>query len=118
MDEVRPVWDFDMSENDARWFYRHAVDKITTSYTMTSADTADTFVHFYAGKNVLTRPSHYLEAHADVLDVSPDGHRVIQFWAVNYRAERMIKRLEEIDKWEKKNARDRSEFERLKKKFG
>ena len=119
-DETRPEWDLKLPEKDARWFRDHNVDKITTSYKMTSEDEADLFVHFHSDgsrseeKKTLTRTAHYLRAHETDLRFDPDGHRLISFSSYS----KALERLAAIDRFEKRYKRERSEYKRLKEKFG
>lgn len=112
----RPEWQFkEMPEafaRDIRDFGR--VVSVSAKWEMTSADTA----------------REWLEAtnQSGAVLILPNGWKAVLAFAGHssvpglfewtYLGKRMLDRLTEIDGWEAKNARDRSEFERLKAKFG
>jgi len=115
-EEKRPEWKFEMPEDDARWFISHHVNKISTNYVMISADDSRNYVTFHSGQSGMQRDSSYVYRFRNWFHIIADGHRVIELCEPYYS--QMKEKIEEIDKWERKNKRDRSEYERLKRKFG
>jgi len=115
--DKRPVWEFDVKEDDARWLLSHRVTKITSHWQFTGVDTSKDWITLHPEKGEPHNfPSSFFHEGRNGFRFDPDGHRLIR--PCSYRGEQIRKRIEEIDKWEKKNQRDRSEYERLKKKFG
>lgn len=91
-----------------RWIVKHQVDTVKVEHRQTGADTAETYVTLIAGKEKVTWRDHVFKKVAR-LDLS---------WATvaspNYGvAERVAAR----EAWERDNAKELAEYERLKAKF-
>jgi hypothetical protein len=111
-DELRPKWDFALSETGFRKMRGGSITQIRHNWRFTGEDTAEDWIEFS------TKDGDFFRAPDDwhkLFKFEPNHRELV---VTNYEGEKAIKRLEEIDAWERKNQRDRSEYERLRKKFG
>jgi hypothetical protein len=114
MTEQRPEWNHPISEADARWLYKNAITKITHHWKFTSEDTTENWVEVHTDAKTTRRfPSGYF-TDSQYWRFAPNHRALI---TPGYAAERAIKDINAIDAWEKKNATERAEYERLKRKF-
>lgn len=114
MSDVRPKWEFtEMTEVEFRKVRAEMIVSITARWKFTGEDTSAEWLEATTrlGKTIVLPPS-WEAAFKPVWKSHSPG-----LLDVNYLGERMQKRCEEIDKWEKANNKDRAEYERLKKKF-
>lgn len=111
-DEKRPEWDFPLTELQVKNLTQMIV-KITHHWEFTDVDRTRNWIEFHPDKGKAFR--------------APDGwQKLFEFAAnhhntlivPNYHGDRALKRLDEIKDFEKRNAKERSEYERLKAKFG
>lgn len=111
----RPKWDHsEISEHN----FRRIVDfghitSVTAKWEMTGADTS---TEWLVATNRAGKQMKMPHDWSHVLKFV--GHSYVPgLFGLTYLGERCRKTLDEIDKWEAKNKRDRAEFERLKAKF-
>lgn len=116
MNDSRPEWPHkNMSESDFRRIVKIGpISAVEAKWEYTSADTS---------REWLEATDRNKKKH-----VLPQGWKfVLQFvgWSSNpglfdytYEGREMLKTLEKIDAWEKKNKAERAEYERLKVRFG
>lgn len=113
-DDTRPEWKHETPEPLARWLVSRAVTKITHHWRFTGEDTSENWIELHTDKNEKRRvASGFLNVSRE-FEFCPDHARLVR--ERTYSGVR--ESIEKIDAWEKKNARDRSEYERLKVKFG
>lgn len=108
----RPKWHHRIPEATARWFADGHVVSIEHKWEFTGPDTSRHWL-------MLTRSDGAsAEYPADILSHWPYELSFAPYHAglASLRLE-VVTTLREIDKWEKSNRRERSEYERLKKKF-
>lgn len=118
-DDPRPVWDFTLSEEAIRKLDRNFI-AITHHRVMTSVDTTSEWIELHENAGDFFKPVRgkgypaprgweqffkFHPNHAGLLCATSEGLRA-------------IKRLDEIEAWEKRNAAERAEYERLRAKFG
>lgn len=111
-EDARPQWTHQTPEALARWLVSHHVTKITHHWEMTGVDTSRDWITLHSEKEKRDVASSFF-LNSREFEFSPNHAGLVQ--EVAYAKVREA--IEKIDKWEKANARDRSEFERLKKKF-
>jgi hypothetical protein len=111
----RPKWIHETPEDVARWLLNHHVTKITHHWEFTSADTARDWItlHSSDGKRQREFPSAFFRNNQE-FEFAPDHAGLIRPRPYS----RVGDSIRAIDQWEKANAHDRSEYERLKQKFG
>ncbi|WP_202306462.1 hypothetical protein [Mesorhizobium sp. L-8-10] len=107
-----------MSQADVLWLAAGFITKITHHWRMTGVDTSEDWIELHRGKSDGTKerrrfPSSFLNTNG-YFEFRPNWRQLV---TPTYRGENAIKDLEAIDAWEKKHARQRAEYERLKKKF-
>jgi hypothetical protein len=112
MEEKRPEWPHQTPEDLARWLVGHRVTKITHHWEFTGEDTSRHWIELHADKEKRAVASGFLEHNREFV-FRPDHAGLI--CEAPYGKVRST--IETIDKWEKANARDRSEYARLQKKF-
>lgn len=112
-DDVRPPWPHKIPEEVARWLAASFVVRIDHQWKMTGVDTSHDWLVFYRTDGESREfPTAFAEMWPEV-HFSPNHASLVRFKPYpDVRAT-----LDQINAWEKKNARDRSEFERLKRKF-
>lgn len=114
--EARPKWDLEIPEELARWLLGHAVNEIEHRSEMTSADTSDDWLLLwcksYDGKRQEAKrvPTSFFEVQS-LIKFRPNHAGLI---GLDPKIEVKIRG---IDAWEKRNTRERSEYERLRRKF-
>jgi hypothetical protein len=111
-DEKRPDWDFPLTELQVKNLNQLIV-KITHHWEMTGVDTSRNWIEFHPDKG---KPFVAPHGWQRLFEFSGTHHNTLI--VPNYHGERAIRRLDEIKAFEKKHARERSEYERLKAKFG
>ncbi len=108
----RPSWNHKLSEEQVRWLASGVV-KITHHWEMTGADTARDWIELHkkdGAKRVF--PTGFLND--GLFQFRPNFRELV---VPTYQGEMAIRDLDKIDEWEKKNQRDRADYERLKRKF-
>lgn len=116
MTDRRPDWPFrEMTEQGFRSMAsRGRIESVTAKWEMTGADTSREWLEARsASGETFTMPSGWGYAWQFVGYSSNPG-----LFQLTNLGKRMVERLNEIDKWEAANARERAEYERLKTKFG
>lgn len=113
MSEERPKWTHQTPEELARWLVGHRITKITHHWEMTGVDTSREWIVLHAENSEKRFPSRFFRENTE-FEFAPDHVGLVQ--ERPYAGVR--KSIDNIDAWEKANARDRTEFERLKSKFG
>ena len=114
MSDSRPEWKHSITEVDARWFLAGMIVKITHHREMTGEDTSRDWVELHTedrGKKSVA--SSWLNTNG-YFEFKPNWRELV---TPTYRGEQLRKDFDAIEAWEKKNQRDRSEYERLRKKF-
>lgn len=110
-EETRPAWPYKLTEAQVR-ILSGFITKITHRWEMTSADTSRNWLEFQADKG---KPFVAPHGWTELFEFAPNHHAsLIQ---PNYQGREAQKRLDEIKKFEQRYARERADFERLKKKF-
>lgn len=112
MPDIRPEWPYDLTEEQFRWL-RQSITKITHHWAMTGNDTAEDWIELHAANESRRFNTQFLDGN-DLFCYKPNWRELVQ---PTWKGEQALKRYEEIQAWEKKNQRDRSEYERLKKEF-
>lgn len=112
METERPKWTHETAEDLARWLVSDFVTKITHHWEMTGPDTSRDWIVLHREKDSRTVPTRFFTNNPD-FEFSPDHACLVRERPYS----KVRDDIEKIDKWEKANARDRSEFERLKRKF-
>lgn len=112
-DDTRPKWTFDAPEEEVRWLAKGMINEIKHHWEMTGVDTADDWITLHREGDSRRFRSSFLNS--GLFQFKPNWRELV---VPTYEGERAIKKIEEIDQWEKRNARDRADFERLKAKFG
>ena len=116
MDDKRPEWTIrEISEADFRMIEQHGnIRTITAKMEMTGCDTSMEWLEAtnHQGKTI-ELPNSWRSAYEFRGGWSNPG----LLW-LNYVGKMARKNMDEIDAWEKKNKRERTEYERLKAKFG
>lgn len=92
-----------------RWIVNHHVDTVKVEYRQTGADTAETFVILIAGKAKATWTA---DTFRKVARLNLSYNTAVE---PNYGVR---ERVEAREAWEKANAKELAEYERLKAKFG
>jgi hypothetical protein len=110
--DVRPEWEYSISESDFAWLLQSIV-KITHHWAQTGNDTAEDWIELHTHNDKKRFNTGFLNGN-DLFCYKPNWRELVQ---PTWNGDQAKKRYEEIQVWEKKNQRDRSEFERLKKKF-
>lgn len=110
-DDKRPEWRFEQDMEAVRFLLGNIV-KIEHKWEMTSADTSRNWIR-------LTRKNGVWRDFRDFPDslfrfVSDHHASLIQMTHEGNRAREL---LDKIDAWDKKHAAERTEYERLKRKF-
>ena len=113
-EDVRPVWEHKISEDDARWLLADHVTKITHHWEFTGEDTSRDWIVLHREKGSRKFPTMFFYS-----------NKYFEFWPYHagliqpsrHWGDKLRETIQAIDAWEKKNQRDRSEYERLKRKF-
>lgn len=117
-EEKRPDWPFKTPIETARWLREHFVTGLEHHWRMTGVDTDEHWLEAVersgAGTHDGCKKESRIRLVIDGQEVkfAPDHARLIQLGRA------LHDRIEEIDAFEKKNKRDRAEYERLRRKFG
>ena len=105
----RPSWGFTLTELQVRKL-NSSITKVTSHRTQTGVDTSRDWFEFHCDDGPFIVPDRW----DDLFEFKP-------YWAglilPTWKGKEAIKRLKEIDAWEKENAADRAEYERLSAKF-
>ena len=112
INDKRPEWDFPLTEQQVKNLCQMIV-KITHHWEMTSADTSRNWIEFHPDKG---KPFAAPNGWQKLFEFSATHHNTLI--RPNYHGERAMQRLDEIKAFETKHAKERSEYERLKAKFG
>lgn len=115
--DARPKWSrHDISEDDARWFRDNSVVRIDHKWAMTGADTSRNWLElsietgprgsgkYKVGKSIERLP--------DCVRFTPSHHaRLLELdsW--------VAEEVDEMDKWDKRHAKDVAELKRLQRKL-
>ncbi len=115
-EDARPEWGFkEMSEADFRGVKEFGlIVSVKAEWKFTGADTSEEWLTATRGDGRSIRMPQNWRGVFEFVGLS----HVPGLFGETYLGKRMREQLEKIDKWEKKNAADRREFERLKAKFG
>lgn len=113
--DSRPKWSHDTPEALARWLVSNFVTKITHHWRMTGPDTSEDWIELHSEKEKRRVNTYFFSDNHD-FSFSPYHAGLVQ--VRNKYPESVRQTIDKIDLWEKANARDRADFERLKKKFG
>ena len=111
MTDTRPSWGLKISERD---FEKMDVRMkgVRSQWKFISEDQTENWWEFSSDlKTWFRSPPHWREC----FEFSRDEYELL---TLTYKGREAREKLQAIRSWEKKNARDRSEYERLKKKFG
>lgn len=115
MDNQRPVWAHKrISEAEFRRMWQFGmIITVSAKWEMTGADTTREWLEATnRSGDTMVMPRDWSAAWQFSGHASVPG-----LFGLTYDGDRMRETLEAIDKWEADNARDRAEFERLRKKF-
>ena len=110
-ESTRPIWGQKLTETQVQNL-RHAVVRISHHWEMTGCDTSRDWVVFHTqdgGKFVAP------DGWKDLFEFSPDHKGLI---IPNYKGREACKVLDKIQAWEKQNANDIAELNRLQQKLG
>lgn len=113
-DLIRPEWDHAVDEETFGKIYKFGhIVAVRAGLVMTSEDNGYEIlaVENRDGKEIQL-PSNW----SSFLEFT-GGWSVPGMFKFTYQGEQMLERYKEIQKWEKANAKDRREYERLKAKF-
>ena len=116
MQDTRPKWDFRaMTEVDFRRMYQRArIVSVKAEWEFTGADTSREWLTAQdSDGKTFTVPKTWREAFSFVGGASNPG-----LFRLNHTGSRMAERIKEIDAWERQNKKERTEYERLRQKFG
>lgn len=116
MNNKRPVWDFNtVTEAEFRRVYHHGmVVSVIAKSKIFGVDSAKTWLE--AGNTL-----------GETIKLPANWKKFMEFYGSScspglfkwsWEGERMLKRVEEIDAWEKQNKDDRAMYEKLKQRFG
>lgn len=94
---------------EERWIVHNRVDSVRVEYRQTGTDTAETYVHLTAGdRTVCWRDTTFKKV-----------ARLELSWATLVEPVYGLReKVEARDKWEKANAKELAEYQRLKLKYG
>lgn len=125
--ESRPAWDFATSEDLVRWLMENRVKKIEAHSREIGPRKSDSWVTLTSTTGE-TRDVREKSLGATWMDAGASGERLhlnltLFHWNTvlepdRYQFERMKKRVEEIDAYDKKHAKDIAEYRRLREQFG
>lgn len=107
---TKPKWPFDMPEEFARWMASGRVTKITHHWRFTGVDTSEDWIEFHIGKESRRCPVRSWGSGGEVV-FRPDHCRLVAL------RDDVLERVKEIEAWEKSEARDIAEYQRLTKKL-
>ena len=109
MDDQRPKWGFKLTESQVRKL-NSTIVKVTHHWEVTGCDTSRDWVTFHGKNSSFEAPQGWDK----LFSFTP-------YWAglirPNYEGKKAIKKLSEIDSWDKNNSDERKELERLQTKF-
>jgi hypothetical protein len=114
--DSRPTWPFaEVPEATFRAICKFGlIVSVKAEWEFTGVDTArEWLTATNSAGNTMTLPANWRRVMRFVGNASVPG-----LFCFDGIGESLVERLREIDAWEAKNKRDRSEFERLKAKFG
>lgn len=112
-EDKRPEWLHRTPEDLARWLVGHRVIKIAHHWEFTGVDTSRNWITLHSDQEKRDVSSDFFRNNSEFV-FDPDHAGLVSERPYG----RVRDTIEAIDKWEKANARDRSEYERLKVKFG
>lgn len=107
---TRPVWDFKYPEDDARWLLSRRIVRIEAQTDMGHDYQTESWVDLYDGSGEKRKFSAFPE----YMVFRPGFGELL---ARSHIAERMRTAIAEADVWDKANAKELAEYERLKAKF-
>jgi hypothetical protein len=107
--EKCPAWPFKTKIETARWLAEHSITKLTCHRELTGVDTCDDWIEAHDGKDHRRVVIGYWGG--EEITFRPNFPNMLKL-----RGD-VLKRLDEIAAFEKKNARELSEYRRLQKKF-
>ena len=117
--ETRPKWTFsEITEHDFRKIKEFGpIHKVESKFRWTSADDGYNYLEVYTevGDKIKSMVLPQTWKHAIRFD--GDAYGELGLFQYTYDGERMLALLEKIDKWETNNKRERTLYEKLKKKF-
>lgn len=113
MDDTRPKWTHKTPEDVARWLVGDHVTKVTHHWKMTGVDTSTEWLMLHKDKDSRQFSTNFFRDNPE-FEFAPYHAGLVR----ERPYAKVRETIDKIDAWEKANARDRSEFERLKKKFG
>ena len=116
--ETRPAWDFKTPIETARWLRAHFVTSIEHHWRMTGVDTDEHWLEAVDRSGHGTRRQQVVKDSRIriVIDGSEIRFRPDHASLLEMRAD-LHKRVEAIDAFDKRNKRERAEYERLRRKF-
>jgi hypothetical protein len=121
MDAVRPRWNFKLPEATFRKLISRPITHVDHGWRFLTQDTSESWITLKTADNgssdkgdTIKIASHSLSAFFDLFQFKPDHARLFVLTHVGEQAQ---KQIAEIDKFERTCARDRREYERLKRKF-
>jgi hypothetical protein len=109
----RPAWRHRLTEDVVRWLAQGGVKKIAHGWKMTGVDTADYWIDLHRETDSRRFSTDFLTTNG-YFEFRPNWRELVVSTPLGDQA---VKDLEKIDEWERQNAADRVEFERLKQKF-
>ena len=114
-DEPCPEWPFEVDFDLAKWLLDYHIVKITHHWSMTGVDTSKDWIELHADGKSKRQVNTSFFSNQREFGFEPDHASLIQL--KSYIHPDMHERIEEIRKWNKRNARERSEYKRLRAKF-
>jgi hypothetical protein len=112
-DDPRPEWKHKTPEDLARWLAGNHVTKITHHWEMTGPDTSRDWLMLHSKTSERQVATRFFTNNSEFA-FAPDHAQLVS----EQPYAKVRETIKQIDDWEKKNARDRLEYERLKTKFG
>jgi len=121
MDAIRPRWEWTISEAIFRTLTNRPITRVDHAWRFLTADTSENWINLKMADNgnsdkgdTVQIASHQLAAFLELFKFAPDHVRLFN---LTYQGEQAVKRLAEVDKFDRTYDRDRRDYERLKKKF-
>lgn len=109
--DERPKWPHKVPEETARWLLNNTVTTITHHWEFTGPDTSRDWLVLHGEKSKEAFATCFFDLYPYEVSFRPDHAGLVQV-APNVR-----ETIRKIDAWEKAHARERREYERLKRKF-
>lgn len=107
----RPVWDFKYPEEEARWLLSRRIAAIKARTSMSDNFETESWLEMYDSNGETRR----FDSFPEYVQFRPVFGNLV---GSTYESDRMKVRIAEIDTWEMTHAKERAEYERLKRKFG